>query len=172
MVSEVAQTQLVIIFLASLVVYMSDRLEEREGVFSSNVFGVFLILIFLAAFLVACYFIAVDIFGYEKLSDTVGSTDSKAFFSRFSSMLSGERFSKPSAISGRNTALLTGITDEEEDDDEENPTHPSQLSLPAKGEPPNTEGEIEIKMDDDDVSISDVVALQQSEVDEAQLRST
>ena len=43
-VSEVAQSQLVIIFFSALVIYVADSNDEREGVFSSNIFGILLII--------------------------------------------------------------------------------------------------------------------------------
>ena len=69
-VSTVAQGQIVFTYFAALAVYTSDVADaKRDGIFSSRSFGVVLILIFLASFVVAVCFILLEVFGYESLVD-------------------------------------------------------------------------------------------------------
>ncbi|KAJ8600066.1 hypothetical protein CTAYLR_001869 [Chrysophaeum taylorii] len=93
-VSEVAQMQLVIIFFAALIIYVSDNLEEREGIFSSNTFGVILVILFLGAFVVAIYFTLINIFGYTLMNDAYDVTMKKIDSGRRSSwrVLDANRF--------------------------------------------------------------------------------
>ncbi|KAJ8598203.1 hypothetical protein CTAYLR_005533 [Chrysophaeum taylorii] len=64
-VSEAAQTQAVIMYFGALVVYASNELNHKQGVFDSTIFGVLLIFIYSLAFFFASWHILVDVFGYN-----------------------------------------------------------------------------------------------------------
>lgn len=66
--------QTTFLYFAALIVHISEKLHHREGLFSSDYFGVVLILITSASFLVAAYFIIMQIFGYEYTHDIAVST--------------------------------------------------------------------------------------------------
>lgn len=73
-VSAVAQTQLTLVYFASFVVYSSERLEKKEGVFSSDAFGSFLILLFLTSFFVAVWTVLLELWGYSTVVDRIDAT--------------------------------------------------------------------------------------------------
>ena len=62
-VSEVAQTQLVIIFFYALMVYATSNLEEQDGVFSGKVFAWLLVLILVSVLLVTVWLVVITHFG-------------------------------------------------------------------------------------------------------------
>ena len=64
--SEVAQTQLVLVFFGSLLLYVGEHTED-EASYATDLFGVILMLIMCSGLLVACYYIAVDAFGQEVI---------------------------------------------------------------------------------------------------------
>ncbi|KAJ8612581.1 hypothetical protein CTAYLR_009791 [Chrysophaeum taylorii] len=66
-VSEVAQLQVVILFLASLLVFVAKELESNESFFSSDAFAALLVAIYFAAFFVAVRAILVGAFGARAL---------------------------------------------------------------------------------------------------------
>ena len=65
-VSEVAQTQLVLVFFGSLLLYVGEHTED-EASYATDLFGVILMMIMCSGLLVACYYIAVDAFGQEVI---------------------------------------------------------------------------------------------------------
>ena len=68
-VSSVAQGQVVFTYFAALAVYTSDVSDQKRDIFSSTSFGVVLIIIFFASFIVAVWVILLDVFGYSSLLD-------------------------------------------------------------------------------------------------------
>ena len=64
--SEVAQTQLVLVFFGSLLLYVGEHTED-EASYATDLFGVILMMIMCSGLLVACYYIAVDAFGQEVI---------------------------------------------------------------------------------------------------------
>ena len=66
-VSAVAQVQLVLVYFAALAIYAADGQDEKEAAFSGVAFGVVLLLIFFASFVVAAYVTLLEIFGYSSL---------------------------------------------------------------------------------------------------------
>lgn len=66
-VSEFAQTELVIIFFAALVLYVSSETDHRGGLFRNSIFGVLLCIIFSITIVVSAYGIVVDHFGFARL---------------------------------------------------------------------------------------------------------
>lgn len=73
-VSEVAQTQLVLIYFAGMVVYTSSEAEKNEGAFSSTAFGVVLVIIFFSSFAVGLWVIMLDAFGESTLGKVAKRT--------------------------------------------------------------------------------------------------
>ena len=69
-VSEVAQSQLVLIFFGAMMVYATENLEQKDVDFSGVVFGVILICIFAATFVTGIWYILVGIFGASFLTDS------------------------------------------------------------------------------------------------------
>ncbi|KAJ8598600.1 hypothetical protein CTAYLR_001698 [Chrysophaeum taylorii] len=73
MVSEAAQTQAVILslaprlklYFAALIVYASNEMGHKQGIFDSTIFGTTLILLYSSSFLFAVWYIMLDIFGYN-----------------------------------------------------------------------------------------------------------
>lgn len=70
-VSEVAQTQLVVLFFAAMIVFVAENLDHKDGIVQSQVFGILLLIIFSASFLVSIYFVLVNVFGNEYILDVV-----------------------------------------------------------------------------------------------------
>ena len=66
-VSAVAQVQLVLVYFAALAIYAADGQDEKEAAFSGVAFGVVLLLIFFASYVVAAYVTLLEIFGYSSL---------------------------------------------------------------------------------------------------------
>jgi len=167
-VSEVAQTQLVIIFLAALVVYISDNLEEREGIFASNAFGIFLIIVYMTAFAVACYFILVDIFGYEQLfGDITFNTISSGLYSKTTPPKHSLEEESEDEEEGLENSFMTSFAPS---DDRHSLVLGDRDSLAGHKD---VDDEVKSDKDEDDrVSVSEVIASQQTSLDEAQLQSS
>lgn len=70
-VSEVAQTQLVVLFFAAMIVFVAENLDHKDGIVQSQVFGILLLIVFSASFLVSIYFVLVNVFGNEYILDVV-----------------------------------------------------------------------------------------------------
>lgn len=73
-VSEVAQTQLVILFFAAMIVFVSENADSKDGIMQSQAFGIVLLLVFSASFLVAVYFVLVNVFGHEEVRRVASKT--------------------------------------------------------------------------------------------------
>ncbi|KAJ8614287.1 hypothetical protein CTAYLR_001173 [Chrysophaeum taylorii] len=82
LISEVAQTQLIIVYFAGMVIYTSTVAEKKEALFQSNVFGIFLILVFTASFSLAAYIVIVDSFGKETFNYLGETAKSKMLSTR------------------------------------------------------------------------------------------
>ena len=65
-IAEVAQTQLVLVFFANLLLYVGEHTED-EASFATNLFGVVLVLVMSAGAFAAIYYILVDTFGEDKV---------------------------------------------------------------------------------------------------------
>jgi len=68
-VSAVTQTQLVCIFFASFMVYVSEQLEERRRFFASDAFTAVLIVVLSTALLTAVVAVSYEIFGRRKVDE-------------------------------------------------------------------------------------------------------
>ena len=66
-ISEVAQTQLVIIFFYALMVYATTNLEEQDGIFSGKVFAILLVIIIFSVLFVAVWLVLVAHFGHDQV---------------------------------------------------------------------------------------------------------
>ncbi|KAJ8605816.1 hypothetical protein CTAYLR_000574, partial [Chrysophaeum taylorii] len=66
LVSELAQTQLVIIYFAALVVYASNETRQKEGVFASNTFGALLVIVYFSSFALAVWIVLLQLYGVEE----------------------------------------------------------------------------------------------------------
>lgn len=103
-VSAVAQTQLILVYFAAFVVYASENMDSKEGVFSSDAFGVFLILLFLASFVVAISTIFLELWGYTALSNHLDATR-HTFMSRSSSLFTSLRRQQTSSPRKQDSSL-------------------------------------------------------------------
>ena len=72
-VSAVAQVQLVLVYFAALAIYAADGRDEQQAAFSGVAFGVVLLLIFFASFVVAAYVTLLEVFGYSSLRSVYAS---------------------------------------------------------------------------------------------------
>jgi len=70
-VSAVSQSQLVCIFFASFIVYVSNQLEERQRFFASDAFAAILIVVFSTAVLTAVVAVAYEVFGRRQVDEKV-----------------------------------------------------------------------------------------------------
>jgi len=70
-VAAVAQGQLVLIYFAALAIYTSDVADQKRGVFSNAAFGLLLVLLFLASFIVGAYVTLLEFFGDSEIKRTV-----------------------------------------------------------------------------------------------------
>ena len=67
-ISEVAQTQLVIIFFYAMMAYATENLEEKDGVFSGEIFGFLLVVILVSVLFVSVWLVIVSHFGHKQIS--------------------------------------------------------------------------------------------------------
>ena len=128
-VSEVAQTQLVVLFFAAMLVYVAESTHHREGILSSQAFGILLILAFSAAFVVAVYFVLVNVFGHESLLRFVSKR-------RFKAKTSDIIFNLNDHPDDINIKYTGG---DDDDDDEFAPVIHKQSSLDDEDEAKTTE---------------------------------
>ena len=68
--AEVAQTQLVLVFFANLLLYVGHH-SENEASYATDLFGGVLVLVMSAGAMVAIYYILVDTFGEDKVKKYV-----------------------------------------------------------------------------------------------------
>ncbi|KAH8073869.1 hypothetical protein JL721_2415 [Aureococcus anophagefferens] len=66
-ISEVAQTQLVIIFFYAMMAYATENLEEKDGVFSGEIFGFLLVVILVSVLFVSVWLVIVSHFGHKQM---------------------------------------------------------------------------------------------------------
>ena len=78
-IASVAGGQLVLTYFAALAVYTSDASDENQGVFSGFGFGIVLLLLFFASFIVAAVAVLVDVFGTEAIEQAYSHTLSRMF---------------------------------------------------------------------------------------------
>jgi len=81
-VSAVAQGELVLLYFAALAIFASQEAGDSRQAFSGVGFGVVLVLIFFASFLVTAYIILLDTFGWSRLRrayDSLSRSVARAF---------------------------------------------------------------------------------------------
>ncbi|KAH8075001.1 serine/threonine kinase [Aureococcus anophagefferens] len=66
-VSEVAQTELVLVFFYALMVFATDNLEQHDGVFSGKVFASLLVVLLASTLLIALWLIILANFSGDEL---------------------------------------------------------------------------------------------------------
>ncbi|KAH8048095.1 serine/threonine kinase [Aureococcus anophagefferens] len=66
-VSEVAQTELVLVFFYALMVFATDNLEQHDGVFSGKVFASLLVVLLASTLLIALWLIILANFSGDDL---------------------------------------------------------------------------------------------------------
>ena len=106
-VSAVAQVQLVLVYFAALAIYAADGQDEKNAFFSGAAFGVVLLLIFFASFVVATYVTLLETFGYENLRSV------------YASLCKWKSRSVPNAATGQSggSAAVREIPSDPHDDD-------------------------------------------------------
>lgn len=67
----------ILVYFAALVVYTASNLEKKEGVFRGDVFGYFLILLFVGTFLVAAWTVLLELWGYSVVVEYLDSRRAK-----------------------------------------------------------------------------------------------
>jgi len=67
-VSTAAQTQLIVLYLAAFVFFVSDEIGSKEAIYRGDGLGIFLILVFSMSFLFAVYFVLLETFGQRDIS--------------------------------------------------------------------------------------------------------
>ena len=65
-VSEVAQTQLVLVFFYALMVFATDNLDEHDSVWSGKVFASLLVVLFASTLLIAIWLVIVFNFSIDE----------------------------------------------------------------------------------------------------------
>ena len=91
-VAAVAEGELVLIYFAGLAVYTSEISDQKRGTFSGAAFGVLLVMVFFASFIVALYAVAIDLVGHKAIQQTYRQVSVRAF-----SVARGSSFTRSSS---------------------------------------------------------------------------
>lgn len=67
----------ILVYFAAFVVYTASNLEKKEGVFRGDIFGYFLILLFVGTFIVAAWTVLLELWGYSIVVEYVDSRRAK-----------------------------------------------------------------------------------------------
>jgi len=79
-VAIVASVQLILIYVAAIAAYVADAADEKQAFYSGTAFGVVLIIILFLSFIVAVFYVLMEVFGYVALQDTIDNISKKSFW--------------------------------------------------------------------------------------------